>query len=97
MGGEYLLMSLGGCFLSNLLAAIKARSAEVTNVKIGVEGTIESAPPRFSSIVVMVEADCDDRTLLAKLITISERSCIVANTLRNAVQLRIEIAEKTND
>jgi putative redox protein len=97
MGGEYMLMSLGGCFLSNLLAAIKARSAEVTNVKIGVEGTIESAPPRFSSIVMKVEADCDDRTLLEKLITISERSCIVANTLKNAVQLRIEIAEKGND
>jgi putative redox protein len=25
LGGEYLLVSLGGCFMSNLLAAIRAR------------------------------------------------------------------------
>jgi putative redox protein len=91
MGGEYMLMSLGGCFLSNLLAAIKARSAEVTNVKIGVEGTIENAPPRFSVIVMSIEANCNDRVLLEKLVAISERSCIVANTLKNAVQLTIEM------
>ena len=29
MGGEHLLMALGGCFMSNLLAAVQAREADV--------------------------------------------------------------------
>jgi putative redox protein len=94
MGGELLLMSLGGCFMSNLLAAIKARAAEVPNVHISVTGTLESAPPRFSAIAMRIEADYPDRTMMEKLITISERGCIVANTLKNAVELTIELEER---
>jgi putative redox protein len=91
MGGELLLVSLGGCFMSNLLAAIKGRGAAVSNVRIGVDGTLESAPPRFSAILMRIEADYADRPLMEKLVTISERGCIVANTLKNAVALTIEI------
>lgn len=93
MGGELLLMSLGGCFMSNLLAAIRARSAEVSNLRITVTGTLESAPPRFSAIAMHIAADYSDRALMEKLVTISERGCIVANTLKNALDLSIEIAE----
>ncbi len=32
MGGEHLLMALGGCFMSNLLAAVQSREAEVSDV-----------------------------------------------------------------
>jgi len=45
MGGEHLLMALGGCFMSNLLAAIQSREAEVSNVNMDISGTLESAPP----------------------------------------------------
>ncbi len=93
MGGELLLVGLGGCFMSNLLAAIRAREAAVANVRITVEGTLESAPPRFSAIHMHIQADYTDRALMEKLVTISERGCIVANTLKNAVDLSIEIAE----
>ena len=92
MGGELLLLSLGGCFMSNLLAAIRARSAEVSNVRLVVEGTLESAPPRYSAIVMKIEADYSDRALMEKLLTISERGCIVANTLKLAIPLSIELA-----
>jgi len=94
MGGEYLLLSLGGCFMSNLLAAIRARSAAVSDVRIVVEGTLESAPPRFSAIAMKIEANFSDRALMEKLLTISERGCIVANTLKSALQLSIELTEK---
>ncbi len=93
MGGELLLLSLGGCFLSNLLAAIRARSAQVADVRIHITGTLESAPPRFGAITMTVNAKYSDRDLMEKLVTISERGCIVANTLKQAVALSIEISE----
>ena len=61
MGGELLLMSLGGCFMSNLLAAIRAREAEVANVRIRISGTLESAPPHFSAIEMKITADYSDK------------------------------------
>lgn len=93
MGGELLLVSLGGCFMSNLLAAIKARSAAVSDVRIAIDGTLESAPPRFSAVQMTIHARYQDRELMEKLVTISERACIVANTLKQAVDLTIQIAE----
>ncbi|MCB0171522.1 MAG: OsmC family protein [Anaerolineae bacterium] len=91
MGGELLLVSLGGCFISNLLAAIRAREAAVSNVDITITGTLESAPPRFSAVQMNIAADYDDRDLMEKLVTISERGCIVANTLKHAVDLSISV------
>ena len=50
LGGEYLLVSLGGCFLSTLLAAVKTRDADVSNVRVSVAGTIGGVPERFESM-----------------------------------------------
>jgi putative redox protein len=92
MGGELLLAALGGCFMSNLLAAIAARQAQVSNVRTAVVGTLEGTPPRFVAIEAAVSAECEDRELLEKLVTMAERSCIVANTLKDAVGLRVRVA-----
>lgn len=91
MGGELLLMSLGGCFMSNLLAAIRAREATVSGVNISIVGTLESAPPRFSAVEMQISADYEDRALMEKLVTIAERGCIVANTLKKSVDLSLTI------
>jgi putative redox protein len=91
MGGELLLASLGGCFMSNLLAAIAAREAEVSNVRTAVEGTLDGTPLRFVAIEATVSADCDDPETLEKLVTIAERSCIVANTLKDALKLQVRV------
>jgi putative redox protein len=40
MGGELFLASIGGCLVSNLLAAISAREAEISEVHAEVIGTI---------------------------------------------------------
>ena len=92
LGGELFLAAFGGCFMSNLLAAIRAREAQVANVRAEVCGTLAEAPSRFSAIAVTVSAECPDRDLLEKLVGIAERGCIVTNTLRGAVELRIEVA-----
>jgi len=87
MGGELLLAALGGCFMSNLLAAIRAREAGVSNVYTEVIGILGENPARFTAIEMVVSADGADRELLGKLVTIAERACITANTLRDAVTL----------
>ena len=92
MGGEHLLMALGGCFMSNLLAAIQSREADVSNVNMDIFGTLESAPPHFSAVEMKISADYNDKEQMEKLITIAERGCIVANTLKDAVDLSINLA-----
>src|SRR5215216_936199 len=62
-GGEYLLISLGGCFLSTLLAAVRTREADVSNVRISVTGTIGGVPERFESMAVQVSATYGDEDL----------------------------------
>ena len=43
MGGELFLASIGGCFMSNLLAAINARKADISEVRTEVTGKIAEA------------------------------------------------------
>ena len=81
-GGEYLLVSLGGCFTTHLLAAIRAREAKMTDVSVSVTGTMEGSPERFVAFTLDVTASCADQELAHKLMTIAERGCQVLNTLR---------------
>ena len=77
--------------MSNLLAAFAARGANIANARAAVTGTLDGTPPRFVAVEAAVSADCDDPELLEKLVTIAERSCIVANTLKDAVELRVRV------
>ncbi len=88
-GGEYLLVSLGGCFTSHLLAAIRAREAAITNVRVSVTGTLAGTPERFIAFSMDVSAECQDAGLARKLITIAGRACQVVNTLRHVATVVI--------
>ena len=92
LGGEYLLVALGGCFSSHLLAAIRAREAPVTGVRVAVSGTLDGSPERFTSFEVSVEATCTDRDLLEKLVTVAERACQVIGTLRQSTPVTVTVA-----
>lgn len=92
MGGELLLIAFGGCFMSTLLAAIREREAAIANVVVTVDGTLVSAPSRFSDLHMTIRADYDDPELMQKMVTIAERGCIVANTLKDGVKLSFSIA-----
>ncbi len=89
LGGEYLLVSLGGCFMSNLLAAIRAREAAVSNLRIALTATVESSPDRVTAIAMNVGADGADRGMLDKLVEIAGRACIVTNTLKLALPITV--------
>lgn len=91
MGGELLLASLGGCFISNLLEAIRTREADISSVNVAVVGTFGGSPTKVEAIDMTVSATAADRDQLEKLVTISERSCIVANTLKHAVELNVSV------
>lgn len=87
MGGELFLAGLGGCFMSNLLAAVKARDVDASSLVVEVTGTLEGTPPRFTAAQLKVSGNYTDRQQMEKLIGISEKGCIVANTVRNSVKL----------
>lgn len=89
MGGELLLAALGGCFMSNLIAAAVARSVTVEDFTVVVRGTLAAAPPRVASIEMEVRGRAGDLAALDKLVTIAERACIVHNTLLPAVPIKI--------
>jgi putative redox protein len=94
MGGELLLMSLGGCFMSNLLAAIAARSATVSDVHITLTATLDGSPERFDAIAMLVKARYSDPELMQKLVAIAERGCIVTNTLKSALVITIALERR---
>ena len=91
MGGELLLLSLGGCFNSNLLAAIKARELPIDDITITINGTLEGTPPHYTDVDMVISSAYEDRETLEKVVMIAERSCIVANTLKDAVNLSISV------
>ena len=94
MGGELLLIGLGGCFMSTLLAAIRAREADVSDVAIDVAGVIDGTPGRFTAAKLTISAKYDDPDLMEKLVTISQRGCLVVNTLKDALDLSFVFVQK---
>ena len=92
MGGELFLAAIGGCFMSNLLAAIKGREAEVSDAHTEVIGTLAESPARFTSIELNVTARYSDREQFEKLVEIADRGCIMMNTLRGKLDIKVRIA-----
>lgn len=91
MGGELFLIGLGGCFMSNLLAAIQSRESEIKEPAVAITGQLDGTPPRFTGIELEVSAQAQDKAELEKLVTIAERGCIVANTIKDSVALKIRL------
>lgn len=89
MGGELLLASLGGCFMSNLFEVVRTREAPVKKISTTVTGTLEGTPARFTTIDLHVRAETDDAEAFQKFVTIAERACIVANTLKPGVTITV--------
>ena len=86
-----MLMGLGGCFMSNLLAAASTREVELMEARAEIAADLADSPPRFTDIQMKVTGQCRPSDQLEKLITIAERGCISANTLRQAVNLSIKM------
>ncbi|SPF55469.1 OsmC family protein [Candidatus Sulfopaludibacter sp. SbA4] len=94
MGGELFLAALGGCFMSNLLAAIRARDLGIAGVRTEVTGILADSPARFDAVEVSVTADTADQELLEKLVEIADRGCIMMNTFRGKLDVRLTIGAR---
>ena len=90
MGGEALLMGLGGCFMSNLLAAAISRDIQISNAAVEIDGIIAETRPLYTDIHMKITADCSEPDQFEKLVTMAERGCLAANTLAKAVNLTVE-------
>jgi putative redox protein len=93
MGGELLLLALGGCFMSNLLAAIRSRESPVSDVRVTVDATVDGSPERMTAYTVRVAARYEDSAEMEKLVTIAERGCIVANTLKAGAPVAVVLED----
>jgi putative redox protein len=91
MGGELFLAAIGGCFMSNLLAAIKGRQAQVSGVQTEVIGTLAESPARFTAVELSVTAKYSDREQFEKLVEIADRGCIMMNTLRGKLDIKVRV------
>jgi putative redox protein len=92
MGGELFVASLGGCFMSNLIAAFQGRGIEAQNLSVTVSGQLDGTPPCFQKMAMTVKGNGIDRDQMEKMVLIAERGCIVANTLKQFIQVKVSIA-----
>lgn len=92
MGGEIFLAGLGACFMSNLIAAFQARGLTADGLTATVTGTLEGTPPRYQKMAITVSGKDIDRAQMEKMVTIAERGCIVANTLKSCMDVEIAIS-----
>jgi putative redox protein len=91
MGGELFLASLGGCFMSTLLAAIRSREVEISGVRTDVIGILEDSPARFAAVELYVTADSPDEEVLERLVKIADHGCIMMNTFRGKLDVRVQV------
>jgi len=92
MGGELFLASVGGCFMSTLLAAIRSRKvdeAEISHLRVEVVGSLADSPARFAALELWVGAECRDQELFERLVAIADRGCIMMNTLRGTLDVKV--------
>jgi putative redox protein len=91
MGGELFLAAVGGCFMSTLLAAFRAREVEISNARVEVAGFLADSPTRFRGLELRVAAESSDQELLERLVEIADRGCIMMNTLRGTLDVRVVV------
>ena len=77
--------------MSNLLAAIKGREAEISDVRVEVVGFLADSPAQFAGMELRVAAESRDQAQLERLVEIADRGCIMMNTLRGTLDVRILI------
>jgi putative redox protein len=92
MGGELMLMGIGGCFMSNLIAAVRECGLEVSDLSVDVSATLEASPPRLSDIALLVHGFTTNRELLRELVARAEAACVSVNTAKSATEVTVRLA-----
>ena len=100
MGGELLLLSLGGCYFSTFLAAMKAEYGDFPTepIEIMVTGILGSVPSRITDITLTMYASMLSKEKLEKPAVKAERGCIVHNSIKSSIPVHfnyIWLSEET--
>ena len=92
MGGQTLLMGIGGCFCSTLYGAAQARNLSVKDLKLKLSATLSDSPPsRFTNILIEVlDGSCSEEGEFDKLVKIAEKGCISVNTIKTGLELTVK-------
>jgi len=91
MGGQYLLIGIGGCFCSTLFAAAQSRSVDIEGLSVQVIASpSDELPRRFTDVELKVSyLSCSDDREFDKLLRIAEQGCISVNTVKRGINLSI--------
>ena len=95
MGGQYLLVGIGGCFCSTFFAAAHARNVQVKGFKVEVGAILsEDLPKRFIDVTLTTSyQECNAPEEFVKLLKIAENGCISVNTIKNGIAFRVQYNE----
>ena len=91
LGGETFLMGLGGCLMSNLLAAAKARGVEMIGAKISIVAVIGDTPKRITDIEMTITGSTNPDSAFKKLMVVAERGCALVVTMKRATNLIVKV------
>ena len=91
MGGQYLLVGIGGCFCSTFFAAAQTRGILVQGFRVQVSAVLsEDMPNRFTEVSLSASCEqCSSPEEFEKLLKIAENACISVNTVKNGMQLKV--------
>ncbi|SFA81656.1 OsmC family protein [Algoriphagus aquimarinus] len=94
MGGQHMLIGIGGCFCSTLFAAAQSRGIEVEGLSVEVSATLaEEGAPRFTAVHLGVTCQKpESREEIEKLIAIAEKGCISINTVKTGLDFSAELS-----
>ena len=97
MGGQHLLIGIGGCFCSTFFAAALAREVQVKGLKVEVSALLsEDLPKRFTNVSLTASYEqCSAPEEFLKLLRIAENGCISVNTVKNGMTLEVMEKEKS--
>lgn len=91
MGGQYMLIGIGGCFCSTLFAAAQARQIEIRGLSVKVKANMsKDAPKRFSDVKLEISyTDCNKPEEFNKLLKIAEQGCLSVNTIKAGMRFSV--------
>ncbi len=91
MGGQYMLVGIGGCFCSTLFAAAHSREISIEGLRVAVSAQLsEMAPKRFTQVKLQVSyAQCSQPEEMEKLLEIAEKGCISVNTVKHGLDFEV--------
>jgi uncharacterized OsmC-like protein len=105
--GDMLLQALVACAGVTLSAVAKAIGIELRDGRITAEGDLDfrgtlgvakAAPVGFRQVRLSIELDCDaDAEARRKLLELTERYCVVFQTLAHSPELTVAYAEEPAD